>query len=444
MAAVELIADYGIDETFFRLGSLPSPLPPPVIDAFTALSGSEQLDAIGRWAEASPTPVHRVHLARLAGHLEAGVDKDSVRGRQVSAFVGSATDDSLTIFASLLRAFGGRSAQWRGASEVGPAGRIAACWVHACQIFCVIAPVVDAPDFRNLAESHAGESISAIFADEAAYRSDVACPQFVTPGALLTWGTAHAMAAPGVGLSRVEREVLRDLVVQNVDGVPFPQGWLLDAKFLRPNATASFLGDPIGGFVNSVTETDIGKWYAVEAQREVLLHCLNTAGSEKSGLDAWRMVLCLAGFASIPSDMEDSLSEAVERTVDVIPNADLSLCRDILRFTTRQAGHSNHAKLREVSNQLFSRIIPRLVSAAADDVSGERCAQHVLRAAVDLSRDRSDTVSMIAFSELVRCVSEGGPVAVKTARAFLNQAARNIPFAEAESLWPLILELRSR
>jgi tetratricopeptide (TPR) repeat protein len=443
-AAVDLIADYGIDEAFLRLGSLPSPLPPPVVDAFAEMSGSEQLDSLGRWAEAFPTPVHRIHLARLAGHLETVADKDSVRGKQVSALVASATDDSLSTFASLVRAFGGRSAQWNGAREVGPAERIAAGWVHACQLFRVIAPVVDAADFRDLADSHSGESISAIFADEAAYRSDVACPQFVTPGALLTWGTAHAMAAPGVSLTQVEREVLRDLVVQNVDAVPFPQGWLLDAKFLRPNATASFLGDPIDGFVNSVTETDIGKWYSVEAQREVLLHSLQAAGPEKSGLDAWRMVLCLASFASIPADMEENLAEAVERTVNVAPSDDPSLCREILRFTARQAGHSGHARSREETTRLFSQITSALIGAAGDHFADERCVEHVLRAAVDLSREGPGTVSIMAFAGLVGRVSEAGPVAIKTARRVLTQAARNIPFAQAESLWPLIVELRSR
>jgi hypothetical protein len=252
------------------------------------------------------------------------------------------------------------------------------------------------------------------------------------------------MAAPGVSLSQVEREVLKDLVVQCVDAVPFPLGWLLDAKFLRPNATASFLADPIDGFVNSVTETDIGKWYSVEAQREVLLHSLQTAGPEKSGLDAWRMVLCLAGFASIPMDMEENLAEAVERTVDVAPSEDPSFCREILRFTTRQAGHSGHARFREETTRLFSQITSALIGAAGDNVAEERCVEHVLRAAVDLSREGTGTVSIMAFAGLVRRVSDAGPVAMKTARRFLTQAARNIPFEQAESLWPLIVELRSQ
>jgi len=64
-------------------------------------------------------------------------------------------------------------------------------------------------------------------------------------------------------------------------------------------------------------------------------------------------------------------------------------------------------------------------------------------AAVDLSRDESGTLLKTNFPELVRCISQVGPIAVETARKFLCQAAREIPFSNAESLWPLIVELRS-
>ena len=428
VAAVDLLADYGIDEAFLRLGSLPSRLPPPVMEAFSGLSGNEQLDTLRRWAEASPTPVHMIHLARLARHLEVGADLDSVRCSQTSALAAAATDNTLATFCALVRAFGGRSTELRGAHEVDSGDRIAACWLHACQIYREIRPVVDLADFRELAESHSGESISSIFAGDAAYRSDVACPQFVTSGALLTWGGCYAVAADGMGLPEGERKIISDLVVQHIDGVPFPQGWLLDARFLRPNATASFLGDPIDGFVSSLTETDVGKWYVVEAQREILVSSLLKAGPEKSGLNAWQMILCLARFAIIPLDVQDSLAEAVERTANSGRIDDPSLFREILRFAARQAGQSGCVKLREASRQLFHQIAPRILSATSDDISVQQCVEHVLIAAVDLSRDGSGMLLKTDFPELVRCISEMGPVAVETARKFLYQGAREIPF----------------
>ncbi len=51
---------------------------------------------------------------------------------------------------------------------------------------------------------------------------------------------------------------------------------------------------------------------------------------------------------------------------------------------------------------------------------------------------------MQAFAGLARVVADAGPLAVRTVRTFLNQATRHIPFQQAEALWPLILELRSR
>ena len=51
---------------------------------------------------------------------------------------------------------------------------------------------------------------------------------------------------------------------------------------------------------------------------------------------------------------------------------------------------------------------------------------------------------MQAFAGLARVVADAGPLAVVMVKTFLNQAGRLIPFRQAEALWPLILELRSR
>ena len=56
-AAIELMTDHGVDEAFRRLGSLPTPLPQPMMTAFGALASREQMDAIARWDAANPMPV---------------------------------------------------------------------------------------------------------------------------------------------------------------------------------------------------------------------------------------------------------------------------------------------------------------------------------------------------------------------------------------------------
>lgn len=226
-------------------------------------------------------------MARLTSHLATGVESEVLRERQVGVLIASAADGGMETLAALLSAFGSRSALWRGAASLGPAERIAACWVHACQVCRLVGTVVDAADLQSLARTHSGDSVYSIFADEIEYRSDVACPQFIVAGALLTWGLSYASAARSTYfLLEAEREALSSLVVQHVDGAPFPQGWLLEARFLRPNATTSFLGDPIDRLIEAVTGTDVGKWYAADAQDKLILHCIQTAGSDEFGLNA--------------------------------------------------------------------------------------------------------------------------------------------------------------
>ena len=284
-----------------------------------------------------------------------------------------------------------------------------------------------------------------MFADEIEYRSDIACPQFISVGALLTWGLAHASGVPATRvLLEAEREVLSNLVIQHVDGAPFPQGWLLEARFLRPNATASFLGDPIDGLVEAATGTDVGRWYTPEVQGKLIAHCLETSGPDESGLTAWRMLLCVAGFAAVAQDMGGALREAVERTADVVPDADPSLCQEILRFAARQAVCSASPELRAAATRLFDTITPKLIDLAGDQAATGRCVAQILRAAVDLSREGTRTVSTEAFAGLARVVTNAGPLAAKEVGRFINQVARQIPFQQAEALWPLILELRSQ
>lgn len=155
------------------------------------------------------------------------------------------------------------------------------------------------------------------------------------------------------------------------------------------------------------------------------------------------MLLCVASFAVVAENMRDALREAVERTIDIVPAAELPLFREVLRFAARQAGCSGSPELRAAARRLFKTITPRLIDLAEDEATSGRCVEHILRAAVDLSREGTRMVSMQAFVDLARVVADAGPIAARTVRTFLTQAARQIPFQQAEALWPLILELRS-
>ncbi len=71
--------------------------------------------------------------------------------------------------------------------------------------------------------------------------------------------------------------------------------------------------------------------------------------------------------------MRDALREAVERTIDVVPDPGSFLCQEILRFAARQAARSGSPGLCAAATRLFHTITPKLIDVAGDEASAERC-----------------------------------------------------------------------
>ena len=157
------------------------------------------------------------------------------------------------------------------------------------------------------------------------------------------------------------------------------------------------------------------------------------------------MLLCVAAFPVLPSGNWDDLGAAIDRTAGVAPGADPTLCQELLRFVSRQAGCTASDALRVALTRLFEAVTPRLISLAGDEAGAVRqSVEQALRAADDLARGEAEAVSMERFTGLARTVAWSKVAATRAAREFLTKSARHIPFRQAEALWPLIMELRSR
>ena len=443
--AAELLDDYGIEEAFNRLAHLPTGLPRPFLDAFAALTPAQRLTAIEHWRSARPTPMQRIHIARLASMQFDGLYDELRTERALLELADGFANGDWGVFAALSKAIGARSAEWAGALDLTSAERIVACWCHAGALFKIIHPVVEPADLKALAERHAGDAMSAALADEVEFRSDVASPRFVSAEVLLIWGVAHSCDASIRGtLPESLRNLIIGLAVQDIGGTPFPQGSLLDAKWLRPDATGSFLAGSIGELIGAVTATDVGKWYEPAAQREMISQSLPLAGGDLPGLQAWRMVLCVMAIAAMPPEFEGLLVAAVVRSAAVRADADPELCHAILRFSCVQAAYSQSPELKAAAARLFDLLAPQLLDIQAGERSAKRCVWALLGNAIEMSRGRTGAPLIEEFMRSTERLAEGRPRAAEALRAFLGQAVRQIRFADAERLWPFLLELRAR
>lgn len=91
----------------------------------------------------------------------------------------------------------------------------------------------------------------------------------------------------------------------------------------------------------------------------------------------------------VPSNPEaahvrDALREAVERTIDVVPDAGSSICQEILRFAARQAARSDSPELCAATTRLFHTITPKLIDLVGDKAAAGRCIEQILMAAVSV------------------------------------------------------------
>ena len=444
-AAAELLDDYGIEEAFNRFAHLPIGLPRSILDAFIALTPAQRLTATDHWRSSRPTPMQRVHIARLALIQVDDLDDELLTRGPLLDLADAHMNGDSSVFAALVKAVGARSTEWAGAFDLTSAERIVACWCHAGALFKIIHPVVDPADLKALAQRHSGDAMSAAFTDELEFRSDVASPRFVSAEVLLIWGVAHSYDPSIHGaLPESLRNLITGLAVQDIGGTSFPQGSLLDAKWLRPDATRSFLAISIAGLIGAVTATDVGKWYEPAAQREMIAQSLPLAGSDVPGLQAWRMVLCVMAVAGMPPEFEGMLVAAVERSAAVRADADPELCHAILRFSCMQAAYSQSPELKAAAASLFDLLAPQLLDIEAGERSAKRCVWALLGNAIEMSRGRTGAPLIKEFVRSAERLADCRPRAAEALREFLCQAVRQIRFADAEHLWPFLLEMRAR
>lgn len=445
-AAELLIQQYGVDEAFRRLSGLPCPLPQPLISAFHELGSSGRQAALARWSEGHPSPAARLHLARLARHDPARGSGGLGMSDNSQEIIVASKSGEFAAFMALLRAVGARSAEWRGANGLDTAERIAACWSHASRIYSILRHVADDMDeLRNFGEQRSGDGMAALFSDDLGYRSDVACPQTATEEQLLVWGLRYATADslhPAI-LSGIQPHLTPVLVHQSGE-IPVPAAWLLQDRSLKSNLVQSFLADDIQAFANAVTGFDVGRWDGRELQHQLAAEALQPLILDGGRGNEWHLVAAVVGYAPLYSDLRTDFRRAIEtlrKSNDISSDADFRLA--VLRFACLQAALLRDEDIRTEVDAFFRAVAPPLLRAALSGGEADRRLQSILRAAIDLARIDGGEPDVGLVVEHITALWQSVPEATERLRQFVTHACYQLPFRQAERLWPLVLRLRA-
>lgn len=167
-----------------------------------------------------------------------------------------------------------------------------------------------------------------------------------------------AAERPGARLLPEEVALVRRLAAQTIKDTLFPQGWLLEARSLRPNVTGSFLASSVSDVVAAAGLGDITQWCSQEHQRFLLAHGLELAGAGDPGLDGWRLVLMVARFCKLPEDHKEALRAAIARSAGDLTD-DEAPFGDVIQFVMRQSATSIADGLRAAATLLFEDALDR-------------------------------------------------------------------------------------
>jgi hypothetical protein len=166
---------------------------------------------------------------------------------------------------------------------------------------------------------------------------------------------------------------------------------------------------------------------------------LDIAAASGPGLDGWQLVLTVARLCEFPESLNAALGAALTRTVGFDPAIEPVLTVDVLRFAARQSAASEAPDVKAAASALFADGL-KLWAAANPDGS---TVQALLRISIDMSRDQQGHFQGETFKKTCTVLSGANERAGAAVRRFVFQAVQQLPFAEAERLWPMLLQVRA-
>ena len=442
-ACRRLVDELGLNEAFARLSSLPCPLPEPLKTAFRNLSAEERTERVLSWVEGDPCPVTLIHAA----HLEADSCCGQVTGRPaLCELIGTLEAPGLNAFCSLLSAFGAQSAAWPGTAELGDADRMVMCWAHTGRIYAILRSRVEAAgELQDFADGAIGETFVSLFAADLGYRGDVACPQSASSQRLTVYGLRYAVGdGPNDDVLAMLRPVLRPILSTEAGGTTYPAGVILSDESMAGDSLASFLAHPLPSFVDAVTGTTLGEWATGPRRYDVLAQSLDAVSAPSNEMRReWAFPLSMVGFSRISPILLPKLLAAVDAVrPERLEGDQRELMSSILRFSAVQAALTQDSALMETTKSLLRRTASVIV--VDGDVENGRGIQALMRASIDVCRDASGEPDMDRFGTLVISLANAVPQGRPAMRSFITRACHQIPFRQAQTLWPTVFELRRR
>jgi hypothetical protein len=438
-AADDLVREFGFIEAFRRLASLPIAMPQILLQLYARLAPEEKERSLQKLETLLLSPSGRVHLAGLV----APTDVD----RAIAIGTDFALEEKGQRFAGfvLLLSWSLEQLGERKETKNWPfEATLAAAWVHASNLYSILAPVSEAESMAKFFLSARGGGRRDIFRAGDRREEDVAHPLRLRRRTFFAYGLAAGTKAlpEGEAVGQVRAALLELCLISDGE-----QAFLHPEFVSSPKWQRDVLGSFLGQYGSKALEERLGAAAAAVSSDFVLQLGIVAANELKKSPVAdpknWRVLSGMLGGARAPESLYEVIgSVLIDQRIPELAKLQLGDLEVVIHFLVQQAG--NYSDRYGEFAGLFAKLAQNLSLTVEAGEARKKAAELMVEAARTLSCAQGPTRPEHEFSRLVMSIKRAAPSFGDEIWQIMRALPWRLSLHSGEELWESILTLRMR
>lgn len=458
-AAKTLIKEEGLEEAVSRVSGFPTALPNPIIETVYSLSDEDRLDLFKRLIDRTGSPISQLHLVHLMLRFADNQPVYLRLARRITKRLFSLRGtNEIEAFLGVLRWIYDDIGSWADARSWSAQVRLAISWAHANRIFAVFvssgAPI---PWLRSTFAGIRHQTSPEMFNPERENRFENSHPrriervQFLLSG-LNYWLDGKSSALIDQNLS----SAFAEQAFPEKDGQRVPDLALYGSPGLLENTLNSIFGVEFDGALEPLIGIEAATQFSQSSLKTLANQALDTLIQENNDSSAWFTLYAILGDLPLEGGLGEKLDLAIEGTDFVaLFDSNPTLAGAALRLSSMQVRNLRDSESRQrIINGLIgvARSISRIESIDGPPAVGsekklstlEEMGPAFLEVALNLSMATDNANSPAAeFADLVTQIIEVCEGMIPMTKPVILKLCEELPIAEAQLFWPLLLRIRT-
>lgn len=443
-SAVQLISDYGIEETLVRFASLPCKMPVRIMNHLESLDEKERIKVFEEWRKRVFSPLSLFQFVHVVSQFTEW-DKNELTEKTLGAYL---TDPELEIinstFLSILKWVNNAFGHWEGALGWSSSMRLAMTWMHSDKLMATFMSV-GSPDknFKDFFGEQNRRFAIRNHLDKVKNGSDIADPDLLSSNLFMIQGVGYAMQAlQPEYLSEDAATILEEACsFKTVEETTLALDLMRDLS-VPSNVLNSFLRQDAKIILDTLGFDELSKQYEYNAFQELLCIQLDSRESKDQQPLAWMYVLTVLPYHKAPKNLQDKYFAFLLNTdFSQLWEHDPRISAIALAYSADVAAQNKNVELQDHIEKQILKCATLLCAVKKEERNQTR--HHLLSAAWALSLKSGDAdifASDLAF--ILRKLIDILPDAIPLALEAVQSVCEDLPICAAQKLWPILIYLR--